>query len=108
MRRRADYRACELIDTGPGPAAVAVAGAVASALGADISGMSVDDAARAAITQVRQLSQEIVMPQSLSEVGLKRESLQNMAKNAMLDHCYKVNPRPCTEEDMLRLYEIAF
>ncbi len=81
---------------------------IASALGADISGMSVDEAARSAVAQVRQLSQEISMPQNLSEVGLKRESLQRMAKNAMFDHCYKLNPRPCTEEDMLRLYEIAF
>jgi len=48
------------------------------------------------------------MPQSLSKVGLKREGLQRMAKNAMFDHCHTLNPRPCTEEDMLRLYEIAF
>jgi len=81
---------------------------IASALGADITGMSVDEAAHAGIAQVRQLSREIGVPQSLSEVGLKRESLQRMAKNAMLDHCCMLNPRPCTEEDMLRLYEIAF
>ena len=81
---------------------------IALALGADISSISIDEAAHAAITQVQKLSQEIGMPQSLSEVGLKRESLQRMAKNAMFDHCYKLNPRPCTEEDMLRLYEIAF
>lgn len=81
---------------------------IASALGTDISGMSVDEAAHAAIAQVRQLSQDIGVPQSLSEVGLKRESLRYMAKNAMFDHCYKLNPRSCTEEDMLRLYETAF
>lgn len=81
---------------------------IASALGVDISGMSAMEAAHSAITQVRQLSQEISMPQSLSEVGLKRESLQQMAENAMLDHCYKLNPRPCTKKDMLRLYKIAF
>jgi len=87
---------------------------IASALGADISGMSVDEAAHAAIVQIRQLSKDIGIPQSLSEVDAtegrryERESLQPMAKNAMLDHCHKSNPRPCTEEDMLRLYEIAF
>ena len=81
---------------------------IASALGADISGLSMDEAAHAAIAQVRQLAQEIDMPPTLSAVGLKRETLQRMAENAMLDHCYKLNPRPCAEEDMLRLYEIAF
>jgi len=81
---------------------------IAAALGVDTSGVSLDEAANAAITAVRQLSQDVEIPQSLSEAGLQRESLPKMAKNAMLDHCYKLNPRPCTEEDMLRLYEEAF
>jgi len=81
---------------------------IAAALGVDTSGMSIDVAAGAAITAARQLSQDVGMPQSLSEAGLHRDSLPNMAKNAMLDHCYGANPRPCTEEDMLRLYEEAF
>jgi alcohol dehydrogenase class IV len=81
---------------------------IAAALGVDTPGMSLDEAANAAIAAVSQLSQDVGISQSLSELGLQRDSLPRMAKNAMLDHCYKSNPRPCTEEDMLRLYEEAF
>ena len=81
---------------------------IAAALGVDTSGMSFDEAASAAIAAVCQLSQDVGIPKSLRKVGLQRDSLPHMAKNAMLDGCHKLNPRPCTEEDMLRLYEEAF
>jgi len=81
---------------------------IATALGVDTSSMSIDETASAAIGAVSQLSQDVGIPQSLSELGLQRDSLHNMAQNAMLDHCYKSNPRPCTEKDMLKLYEEAF
>jgi alcohol dehydrogenase class IV len=81
---------------------------LATALGVDTPGMSTDEAAGAAIVAVTQLSHDVGMPRSLRETGLQRNSLPPMAKNAMLDHCYKLNPRPCMEEDMLRLYEEAF
>jgi len=78
---------------------------IASSLGVDISNMSIDEAAIAAIVAVSQLSKDVGIPQSLSELELQHDSLPQMAKNAMLDIFHQFNPRPCTEEDMLKLYE---
>ena len=48
------------------------------------------------------------MPKGLGIAGLKWERIPKVAKDAMLDHCYKFNPRPCTEADMQDLFEAAF
>lgn len=45
------------------------------------------------------------LPQKLGEVGIKREDIRPMAKNAMLDWLYAANPCVCSEEDMIQLYE---
>lgn len=81
---------------------------VAHALGVDTAGMSAEAAARAAIDEIRALNEELQMPEGLGACGLPRERLPKLAADSMLDHCYKSNPRPCTEEDMLALLEAAF
>jgi len=81
---------------------------IAYALGVDTSSMSMDASAIAAIEAVRQLSKDISLPQTLRELGVTGEDIPIMAKNAMLDWCYHSNPRLCSEEDMLQLYQNAF
>ena len=77
-------------------------------LGVDTSNMSVNEASTAAIDVVRQLSMDIGLPQNLREVGVQRDDIPQMAKNAMLDFVHLYNPRDCTEEDMIQLYESAY
>lgn len=81
---------------------------VAAALGVGASGNSKEDMARAAIEKIHLLNSELGMPTGLGKAGLKQEHIPKLAKDAMLDHCYKVNPRPCNEADMKRLFEAAF
>ena len=81
---------------------------VAAALGVNTSGMSKEDMAHAAIAKVRALNIELGMPDGLGDAGLKQQHIPKLAKDAMLDHCYKVNPRPCSEADMNQLYNEAF
>ena len=81
---------------------------VADALGVNLEGMSKDEAACAAIDEIRELNAELNMPTGLGEAGLDREKIPKLAADAMLDHCYKLNPRQCTEQDMLHLLEAAF
>lgn len=81
---------------------------VAHALGVNTAGMSTEAAARAAIDEIRALNEELQMPKGLGTCGLPCERLPKLAADSMLDHCYKSNPRPCTEEDMLALLEAAF
>ena len=81
---------------------------VAAALGVNTSGMSKEDMAHAAIAKVQALNIELGMPDGLGDAGLKQQHIPKLAKDAMLDHCYKVNPRPCSEADMNQLYNEAF
>ncbi len=81
---------------------------VADALGVNLEGMSKGEAACAAIDEIRELNAELNMPTGLGEAGLDREKMPKLAADAMLDHCYKLNPRQCTEQDMLHLLEAAF
>ena len=80
----------------------------AVALGAGNSGMSKEEMADAAIAKVHSLNRELGMPTGLGDAGLKQEHIPKLAKDAMLDHCHKVNPRPCNEADMIQLYEASF
>ena len=81
---------------------------IAAALGTDTTGMSTAVAADAAIAEIRSLNEEFAIPKGLGIAGLKWERIPKIAKDAMLDHCYKFNPRPCVEADMQNLFEAAF
>ena len=81
---------------------------IAAALGVDTSGMSTADAADAAIAEIRALNEEFAIPKGLGIAGLKWGRIPKIAKDAMLDHCHKSNPRSCTEADMQDLFEASF
>ena len=66
------------------------------------------DAARSAVESVRQLSQDIGTPQRLRDVGVREEAIPVMAAKARADGRHLVNPRSCTEEDMIALFQVAF
>ena len=81
---------------------------VARALGIDTSGMDSNEAGRAAIDKIKAFNVELNMPIGLGAAGLDREKIPKLGADAMLDHCHKFNPRECTEEDMVALFEAAF
>lgn len=81
---------------------------VADALGVNVEDMSKDEAARAAIDEIRELNKTFNMPAGLGSAGLDREKIPKLAADAMLDHCHKLNPRQCTVQDMRHLLEAAF
>ena len=81
---------------------------IATALGVDTSGMLTAEAADAAIAEIRSLNEEFAIPKGLGIAGLKWERIPKIAKDAMLDHCHRFNPRPCTKADMQDLFEASF
>ena len=81
---------------------------VARALGIDTSSMDNNEAGHAAIDKIRAFNAELNMPAGLGEAGLDRKKIPKLGADAMLDHCHKFNPRACTEEDMVALFEAAF
>ncbi|WP_035268052.1 iron-containing alcohol dehydrogenase [Desulfitibacter alkalitolerans] len=80
---------------------------IAVAFGENIEGLSVRDAAEKAIHAIEKLSQDIGIPAGLSELGVKEEDLEIMAKNAMKDACCLTNPRTATLEDIIQIYKNA-
>jgi alcohol dehydrogenase len=54
------------------------------------------------------LSQRAELPQRLSECGVAREALAELAAEASKQWTGTFNPRPAAVEDFLRLYEGAF
>jgi alcohol dehydrogenase class IV len=61
------------------------------------------------ITLVELVLARLPLPQRLGAVdGLSRDRIADYARLAMLDHCHRTNPRPCTQGDMEELLERAW
>jgi alcohol dehydrogenase class IV len=80
---------------------------LAVAMELSVGGVSLTDAATAAIQRIQQLLKEVGVPDRLSAFGVTRDMIPAMARKAMQDGCHQLNPRPCTEADMIMLYERA-
>ena len=78
---------------------------IAGALGVNVFSMSLDDAAQAAIAQIKQLSKNIGIPEKLRDVGVNADMIPELAEQAMEDGCHLTNPRKCQKEDMVYLYK---
>lgn len=59
------------------------------------------------IEALKQLNDDLKIPKSLSELGVKEESIEEMAKDAMKSGNVLSNPRETTLEDMKILYKKA-
>lgn len=90
------------------PAAISKFGDIAKAMGVNIAGLSDEDAAKAAVKAVKDLALSIKIPQKLSEIGVKKEDLADLALSAFKDVCTPGNPRNASVEDILEIYKTAF
>jgi alcohol dehydrogenase class IV len=71
------------------------------------SQQSAEEAATALINRLRKLLHEVGIPATLGALGVTRHQIPLLARKAMEDACHQLNPRPCTEADMVALYEKA-
>lgn len=61
------------------------------------------------ITLTELVLARLPLPKRLGALaGLRRDRIPEYARLAMLDHCHKTNPRPCTQTDMERLLDEAW
>ena len=81
---------------------------IAKAMGVDITGMSVDEGAKAAVDAVKKLSLDLGIPQTLREINIPESALAQLANDAFNDVCTGGNPRKITEADILELYRKAY
>ena len=81
---------------------------IAEALGEDIYGVTELEAAYKAPQAIRKLSDDVGIPKTLKEVGVKEEGIEDMAKEAMTSGNILVNPRATRIEDIISLYRAAY
>lgn len=80
---------------------------IAELMGVNISGLTVTDAAFAAITAIRELSESIGIPSGLKALGVKEADHGVMAKNAQNDACMLTNPRKANEAQVIEIFKAA-
>jgi alcohol dehydrogenase len=80
---------------------------IAVAMGENIEGLSVREAADKAIAAIEKLSADIGIPAGLTELGVEEKDIKTMAENAMKDACSLTNPRLATLDDVMQIYKNA-
>ena len=78
---------------------------IAEAMGFDIKGLSVEEAAWKAIKAVKKLIEDVKLPTSLKEIGVPKEKLPEYAEELVTQYPRPNNPRRVTKEDILVMYE---
>ena len=79
---------------------------IAKAMGVEgTEKMTTEEARKAAVAAVRQLSKDVGIPANLTEVGVKEEDIDFLADSAMADACTPGNPKVPTKEDIVALYK---
>ena len=79
---------------------------IAKALGVErVETMSIEDAREAACGAIDRLSKDVGIPETISELGVKEEDLQQIAEDALRDVCTPGNPRDTTIDEIIGLYK---
>jgi alcohol dehydrogenase len=82
---------------------------IAKALGENIEGLSLREAANCTVYALTQLAQDIGIPSSLKDVGVTAEDIPNLAEEASkIDRLLNNNPRWLTVKEIEKIYEEAY
>jgi len=73
-----------------------------------IDKMSQDEYRIAAIDAVKKLSEDVGIPKTLKEIGVKEEDLEALAESAMADACTPGNPRDTSVAEILEIYKSIY
>lgn len=82
---------------------------IARAMGVTgVDNMSQEEYRKAAIDAVKKLSEDVGIPKTLREIGVKEEDLEALAESAMADACTPGNPRDTSIEEILEIYKSIY
>jgi 1,3-propanediol dehydrogenase len=81
---------------------------IAVFMGENIDGLSVREAADKAISAIEKLSQDVNIPTSLRDLGVKEEDFEHMATMALQDGNAISNPIQGREEDIVKIFQSAY
>lgn len=80
---------------------------IADALGEVTDGLSERDAALLAIDAIETLGQDVGIPRTLGELGVKSEDIDTMVGNAQKDVCCLTNPRKLSDAEVAAIFQAA-
>lgn len=80
---------------------------IATALGEDVSGLPLDDAAQRAATAVHRLAEETGVPRTLGELNIPADAIEQLAQDALTQADLPGNPREVSYDDLVALYRRA-
>jgi len=80
---------------------------VGDALGLNLGGMTTRQQKTAVITEINRLREEVGVYHTLSQMGVSRSDIPQLAKNALNDACMVTNPRRPNQRDIEVVYEEA-
>ena len=78
---------------------------LAALFGAPVHQMTEKEVARRSIKEVESLIERLGITRGLHCHGVPHESLRSLSAKAFEDSCHRTNIRPCTQDDLLSLYE---
>ncbi|TCS97017.1 iron-containing alcohol dehydrogenase [Hazenella coriacea] len=81
---------------------------IAEFMGENIEGLSVREAADKAIAAIRKLSEDVNIPSSLRDLGVKEEDFEKMAKLSLEDGNAISNPIQGKEQDIINIFKAAY
>lgn len=81
---------------------------VARALGVDVSGLSPEEGAQAAVAAIRTLARDVEIPAGLRDLGAKLDDIPILATNALKDACGLTNPRRADQDQIEEIFRNAF
>lgn len=80
---------------------------IAKAMGVDVSAMTDEQGANAAISAIKKLSVSVKIPENLTLLGVKAEDIPTLADNALKDACGFTNPKQATHAEICQIFTNA-
>ncbi|HML04898.1 MAG TPA: iron-containing alcohol dehydrogenase, partial [Methanobacterium sp.] len=76
-------------------------------MGIDFSGMMFNDKKRVLLQEIKSLKDAVGVNSTLKQIGVKKEDIPALSKNAMEDPCIITNPRTPKKEEIEKIFENA-
>ncbi|MBL0455960.1 L-threonine dehydrogenase [Aeromonas enteropelogenes] len=80
---------------------------VAGFMGVDVSAMSDEQGAVAAIEAIKALARDVKIPAGLEQLGVKVDDFDTLASNALKDACGFTNPKQASHEEIVAIFRAA-
>ena len=80
---------------------------VAQAMGVDVSQLSAEQGAQAALNAIRKLSKYVKIPSGLADLGVQESDFNVLSANALKDVCGFTNPVQASNEEIIEIFRKA-